>query len=95
MKYTKNNVKRQHTILDGTLPILEQIGKIDGIKRVIPAKINYSPKRKIKNEIKIQRKTISGLKLLVHNNGGIQEIFLVIDHNKIQQVEKQINFFLN
>jgi len=90
-KYDKHKVKRQHSVLDGMLPLLEKIGKIEGIKRVIPARISYSPKRKVDYEIKIQRKTITGLKLLVHNKGGIQEVFLITNSDiDIENVRKQI-----
>lgn len=90
-KYIKKGVKRQHNILDGILPILEDIAKIDGIKKVIPARISYSPKRCIRqSSIKFQRETISGFKLLVHRKGSIQEIFIIVDKSKRDDIEKKL-----
>ena len=90
-KYIKRGVKRQHSIIDGILPILEQIAKIDGVRKVIPAHIFYSPKRGIcKEMIRLQRETVSGFKLLAHCKGSIQEIFVVVDDPKKKDVENKL-----
>lgn len=86
-KYYKHKVKRQHQIIEGILPILEDIGKIDGVKKVTPAAISYNPKRKISMpEVKIQRETISGLKLIARSKGVLQEVFITIEQDKRQGV---------
>lgn len=70
-KYTKHGVKRQHQIIDGILPLLEKISKIDGIKKVNPGRISYSPKRGISQPtLKVQRQTITGFKLIAHSSSG-------------------------
>ncbi len=91
-KYIKHNVKRKHHILDGLIPVLEEIAQIDGVEKVVPAKIAYSPKRTIVQPIiKFQRETISGFKLLVHSKGAIQEIFIIVQKDKKNIVRNKLN----
>ncbi len=91
-KYTKHGVKRQHHIIDGILPLLEEISKIDGVKKVNPGKISYSPKRGISQPtIKIQRQTITGFKLLAHSKGAVQEIFIVVQNEKVDYVQNELD----
>ncbi len=92
-KYVKRGVKRKHNILDGLLPFLEKMCQIEGIKKVIPAKISYSPTRNICYDlpnIRFQRETISGFKLLAHGRGSIQEIFVVVDGDKKKEIENKL-----
>lgn len=90
-RYVKRGVKRQHQIVEGILEVLEVIAKIDGVKKVIPAKISYSPKRSIgQPNVKFQRYTISGFKLIAHSKGAVQEIFVVVDETKKDEVENKI-----
>lgn len=82
-KYIKRSVKRQHEIIEGILEMLEEMAKIDGVKKVIPAKISYSSSRGISQpKIKFQRETVSGFKLIAHSKGAVQEIFVVVDGTK-------------
>lgn len=91
-KYTKHGVKRQHQIIDGILPLLEQISKIDGVNKVNPGKISYSPKRGISQPtLKIQRRIVTGFKILAHSKGAIQEIFIVIQNGKADDVQKELS----
>ena len=86
-KYVKRGVKRKHDILQDILPLLEQIAKIEGIKKVVPAKISYSPTRIINQpKIKFQRETMSGFKLMAHGKGAVQEIFVAVDGSKKNDV---------
>lgn len=90
-KYIKHGVKRQHQIIDGILPILEDIAKIEGVKKVVPAVISYSPKRSINEPgIRFQRETISGFKLSAHGKGAIQDIYVVIDGEKKVEIENKL-----
>lgn len=86
-KYVKRHVKRRHDIINGILPLLEQIAKIEGIKKIVPAKISYSPTRGISQpKIKFQRETMSGFKLIAHGRGAVQEIFVAVDGSKKNDV---------
>lgn len=87
-RYIKRGVKRQHQVIEGVLPILEEIAKVDGVKKVVPAIISYSPRRSISQpNIKFQRETISGFKLIAHSKGAVQEIFVAVDGTKKKEVE--------
>lgn len=87
-RHVKKGVKREHAIISGLLPLLERIVEIKGIKKAIPAKISYSPKRNSAGlVIKFQRSTVSGFKLLAHGKEAIQEIFVVIDGKHIKEKE--------
>jgi hypothetical protein len=91
-KYIKRGVKRKHSIIQDILPLLERIAKIEGIKKVIPAKISYSSNRRITQPIiKFQRETVSGFKLMAHSKGAIQEIFVIVDETKKKDVEDKLN----
>ena len=39
-KHVRRGVKVQHSIIEGVLPILEEIAVINGVKKVIPAVIS-------------------------------------------------------
>lgn len=87
MKYIKKGIKRQHKIIEGILEILEEMSRINGVNKIIPAKI-YSTKHISQPKIKFQKETISGFKLLAHSKGFIQEIFIVTDSSKRKEIEK-------
>ena len=90
-KYIKHGIKRKHNIIEEILPHLEQLTKIDGIKKIIPARIYYSPSRKIDGlRIKVQREVKSGFKLLIHNKGAIQEVFIVIEGSKKDEIKRKL-----
>lgn len=90
-KYVKRGVKRQHQIIEGILPLLEKISKIEGVKKVTPAIISYSPKRIIEQPVlRFQRETMSGFKLSAHSKGGIQNIFVVVEGSKKREIENKL-----
>lgn len=90
-KYIKRGVKRKHDIIQDVLPLLEHIAKIEGIKKIVPARISYSPTRGINQpKINLQRETISGFKLIAHSRGAIQEIFVAVDGSKKKEIEIKI-----
>lgn len=96
-KHVRRGVKVQHSIIEGVLPILEEIAAINGVKKVIPAIISvitYNPKEIKKPVIKIQRETISGFKLLAHSRGRVQEIFIVVKKENRSDVKKKIEVMI-
>jgi len=91
-KYVKHGVKRQHGIIEGVLPLLEQISVIEGVDKVIPASIFHSTVRRINQpELRFQRETHSGFKLLAHSKRSIQEIFVVVELSKKEEVKDKLN----
>jgi hypothetical protein len=90
-KYVKHGVKRKHGIIADVLPTLEEIAGIDGVKKVVPGRISYSPRRGIKEaKIKYQREIISGFKLLARSRGSVQEIFVVVENSKRDDVRQTL-----
>jgi hypothetical protein len=95
-KYVKHGVKRKHDIIEGILPMLEKIAGIEGVKKVVPAGISYSPKRSIKGPaVKYQRDTITGFKLLAQSKGSIQEVFVIVEESKKEDVRKELKAVLH
>ena len=87
-KYMKRGVKRQHSIIEGMLEIFEEIAAINGVKKVIPGAISYSPKRNIKQPfLKVSRDTIAGIKLLAHSKGKVQEVFIICNSNETENIK--------
>lgn len=97
-KYIKRGIKRKHNIIEDILPVLERIAQIEGVKKVTPAKISYSPARNIGRSgphVRFQRETVSGFKLLAHGRGSIQEIFVVVDGSKKKEIENKLKEVIN
>jgi hypothetical protein len=77
-KYVKRGVKRQHGIIPGILPLLERISAVEGVKKVVPAEISYSPRRKARRpSITLQRETSTGFRLLARSGSSLQVIYVV------------------
>ena len=96
-RYIRHGVKRKHGIIEGILPLLEQISEIEGVEKVIPASIAHSPSLSTQHpELRFQRETPSGFKLLAHSKRSIQEIFVVVERSKKEEVKyklKDLCFF--
>ncbi|HHW55743.1 MAG: DUF2103 domain-containing protein [bacterium] len=76
LKYRKQKVKREHHLLPGLAPILEEIASHPAVKSIIPARIN-SAVRGSGVQLFWKYKTPTGIKLLAKSGGGVQEIFIV------------------
>lgn len=76
LKYRKHRVKREHHLLPGLAPVLQEIASHPAVKSIIPARIN-SAIRGSRVQLSWKYKTRSGVKLLAKSGGGVQEIFIV------------------
>ncbi|HHY36560.1 MAG TPA: metal-binding protein [Firmicutes bacterium] len=76
LKYRRQKVKREHHLLPGLAPILEEIASHPAVKSIIPARIN-SAVRGSGVQLFWKYKTPTGVKLLAKAGGGVQEIFVV------------------
>ncbi len=91
LKYVRHGIKREHRIIEGILPLLERISDMDGVAKVIPALISHSPVRGTgQPELRFQRETPSGFKLLAHSKRSIQEIFVVVEPSKKEEVKDKL-----
>nr|AAU83149.2 hypothetical protein GZ26G2_18 [uncultured archaeon GZfos26G2] len=87
----RHGIKREHRIIDGILPLLERISDMDGVAKVIPAMISHSQVQGTgQPELRFQRETPSGFKLLAHSKRSIQEIFVVVEPSKKEKVKDKL-----
>jgi hypothetical protein len=75
MKFRRNKIKREHSILKGALDWLEDLSKNEEVTDIIPGVIDVSHSKE--RGITYQYETSTGCKLLLKNGGSIQEAFVV------------------
>ncbi|WP_408955900.1 DUF2103 domain-containing protein [Natroniella sp. ANB-PHB2] len=78
-KYRANKIKREHTIIEDILPLLENLSKLSIVKSIIPGRINRRGGSGIPPHLKLKYNTPSGVKVLAKNSSSIQEVFVVTD----------------
>lgn len=77
-RHRQNKVKREHTIIEGLLPLLQRAGELDEVTSITPGRI--SPRaRSGATGLFFQYKTDTGLKLIGRSNTAVQEVFVVTD----------------
>lgn len=74
-KYRAGKIKREHTVIDGLWPVLEQMARCDLIDSIIPGPISRLRGKGF--ELTFQRFTETGLRLLGKNGSAIQEVYAV------------------
>lgn len=87
MKFRRNKIKREHSIIKGTLDWLEELSKHREITDIIPGVIDITNSKE--RGIFFQYETPTGCKLLLKSGGVIQEAFVVT--KKPQVVQAWIN----
>lgn len=83
MKFRRNKIKREHSIIDGALEWLEDLSKIQVVTDIIPGVIDVTNSKE--RGIVYKYETPTGCKLLLKYGGAIQEAFVVT--TKPQTVE--------
>ncbi|MCK8817411.1 DUF2103 domain-containing protein [Natroniella sulfidigena] len=78
-KYRANKIKREHTIIEDVLPLLENLSKLAIVKSIIPGRINRRGGSGIPPHLKLKYNTSSGVKVLAKNSSSVQEVFVVTD----------------
>lgn len=86
MKFRRNKIKREHSIIDGALDWLEDLSKKTEVTDIIPGVIDVTNSRE--RGITYQYETPTGCKLMLKSGGSIQEAFVVTKNP--QAVEKWI-----
>lgn len=71
----KGKIKREHSIIYGLLPILEQVAEWDEVKTIMPGRISRTAKAVSVIHLR-QAPSLAGIKLIAHGNGVVQEVFL-------------------
>lgn len=75
MKFRRNKIKREHSIIKGALDWLEELSKNRDVTDIIPGVINVTHSKE--KGITYQYETPTGCKLLLKSGGSIQEAFVV------------------
>lgn len=80
-RYRHRKIKREHTIIEGLLPVLEKISEIDAVQSITPGRINQRS-RTGRPGLFFQYETETGLKLIGRSPTAVQEVFVVTDAPK-------------
>ena len=92
-KYRTQKIKKEHTIIEGILPLLEKIAKFSTVKSIIPGRINRRSGSGVPTHLQLKYNTPSGIKILGKNSSSLQEIFVVTDDpDKTIKLIKTRNF---
>jgi hypothetical protein len=75
MKFRDGKIKKEHHMIDGALPWLEDLSEIDGVTDIIPGVIDVTNSRE--RGVYYKYATRTGCKLLLKNSGALQEVFVV------------------
>jgi hypothetical protein len=76
-KHRVRGVKREHSILEGALPLLERIAAQAAVDSVIPGRIRVIQSTISGVRVRAQTPTVSGLKLMIRSRNATQEVFVV------------------
>lgn len=76
-KFRSKGVKREHEIIHGVLAVLERIAALPAVDAVIPGRIKVTQSTVPAVRLRIQTRTISGLKLGARSGRASQEVFIV------------------
>lgn len=76
-KHRSKGVKREHSIIPGLLPVLERVAAHPEVDAVIPGRIKVTRSIVPAVKLRIQTRTVSGLKLGARSGRASQEVFLV------------------
>lgn len=96
MKFRRNKIKREHSIIDGALDWLEDLSKHREISDIIPGVINITNSRE--RGATYQYETPTGCKILLKNGGSIQEAFVVTEKPQVvkdwaSKITQELDFF--
>lgn len=81
MKFRHKKIKKEHSIIDGVLDWLEDLGKLREVTDIIPGVIDVTHSKE--RGVFYQYDTPTGCKLLAKNGGSIQEIFVVTPNTQV------------
>ncbi len=77
MKYRKNRVKREHSVLSRVAGALDEIGQSGLVRGIIPGPIRKIPPHAARPILRFQYATPTGGKYLGYGSGAVQEVFIV------------------
>lgn len=78
MKYRKNKIKREHSVIKGLKKFLEkEISPLKSVKGIIPGEIKVGKSTGENLVVRYKYHTVSGAKLIATSGSSIQEVFVV------------------
>lgn len=83
MKFRKNKIKREHSIIDGALDWLEDLSKKKEVSDIIPGVIDVT--NTPGKSIVYKYETPTGCKILLKSGGSLQEAFVVTQQPQVVQ----------
>ncbi|UWG95768.1 DUF2103 domain-containing protein [Dehalobacter sp. DCM] len=96
MKFRRNKIKREHSIIEGALDWLEDLSKHRQISDIIPGVISVTNSKE--RGAAYQYETPTGCKILLKNGGSIQEAFVVTENTQVvkqwvAKLTEELDFF--
>lgn len=96
MKFRRNKIKREHSIIDGALEWLEDLSKKKEVTDIIPGVIDVTHSKE--RGIVYKYETPTGCKLFLKSGGSIQEVFVVTEKPEVVQqwtagIMEELSFF--
>lgn len=76
-RHRVKGVKREHSIINGLLPVLEQLATCPDVSAVIPGRIVVTRASSPKLQLRLGTQTITGFKLTARRATTGQEVFVV------------------
>lgn len=76
-KHRIKGVKREHTVIEGLLPLLEKIAAHPAVSGIIPGRITVTRANAPSLQLRLGPPTISGFKLNARRLSSAQEVFVV------------------
>lgn len=76
-RHRTRGVKREHSIINGLLPLLEQIATQPSVSAVIPGRISVTRGAAPALQLRLGPRTMTGVKLTARRSTTAQEVFVV------------------
>ncbi len=76
-KFRHNGVKREHHVLPGFLPLLEDLATHPAVAAVIPGRMRVTHSSAPGMDVRLQAPTATGHKLALRAGKTVQEVFVV------------------
>ena len=91
MKYRKNKIKQEHSIIKGLKKFLEHnVSSLDSVEGIIPGRIKVGKTPGENLIVTYQYSTVSGAKLIGRSGTSVQEVFVITnDPEKLKEVVEE------
>lgn len=76
-RHRVKGVKREHSVIEGLLPVLERLAAHSSVSAIIPGRITVTRAATARLQLRLGTKTITGFKLNARRLSTAQEVFVV------------------